>query len=310
MDLTMYWFMFPVSIVVATTAMMSGIGGAAIFMPIFVIAFPLLGPEYALESAAASIGVALLIETFGFGSGFIGYLRRQLIDFKLAAGFAAVAVPTAIAGALLSHAISDAILLFAYSVLMIILTFILLRGHHSEQEQKGKSNSAGAAAVKEPAPAEMDFIQEPPYEFAIQRIDSDGKVYHYNHCLPDRYGIAITGFGGFLAGLLSVGIGEVAMPQLVRRCRIPLAVAAATSIAIVIITIASASFTHISALISAGGINAVPWDLVLYTVPGVIIGGQIGPRIQGRFNPRLMEKIIAVVFGLIAIAMLWIVFYT
>jgi uncharacterized membrane protein YfcA len=44
MDWTIYWFMFPVSICVATTAMLSGIGGAALFIPIFVIIFPLLGP--------------------------------------------------------------------------------------------------------------------------------------------------------------------------------------------------------------------------------------------------------------------------
>ena len=59
MDFTIYWFMFPVSICVATTAMLSGIGGAAFFMPIFLIVFPLLGPEYALASPVAAIGVAL-----------------------------------------------------------------------------------------------------------------------------------------------------------------------------------------------------------------------------------------------------------
>ncbi|MEX2515575.1 MAG: sulfite exporter TauE/SafE family protein [Gammaproteobacteria bacterium] len=296
MDLTLYWFMLPISVLVATTAMMSGIGGAAMFMPIFVIGFPLLGPEYPLESAAAAIGVALLTETFGFGSGFVAYLKRQLIDFRLAAGFALISVPAAIAGALLSHAIRDDVLLFAYGLLMLVLTIILFRGH---QSVKHAESTVGAAQVKELQP-----------ELSVELHDSDGRVYHYNRCKPDLYGTPVTGFGGFLAGLLSVGIGEVAMPQLVRRCKIPLPVAAATSIAIVIATIAAASFAHISALLSAGGVNAVPWELVMYTVPGVIIGGQIGPRIQGRVDSRLMEKIIAVIFAFIAIAMLWIVFNT
>ena len=35
--------------------------------------FPLLGPEYPLDSAAAAFNVALLTECFGFGSGLIGY---------------------------------------------------------------------------------------------------------------------------------------------------------------------------------------------------------------------------------------------
>jgi uncharacterized membrane protein YfcA len=42
MDFTLYWFMFPVSIVVATCAMLSGIGGAALFTPIFILLFPLI----------------------------------------------------------------------------------------------------------------------------------------------------------------------------------------------------------------------------------------------------------------------------
>ena len=33
MDFTLYWFMFPVAILVATAAMLSGIGGAALFTP-------------------------------------------------------------------------------------------------------------------------------------------------------------------------------------------------------------------------------------------------------------------------------------
>ena len=53
-DWTLYWFMFPVAILVATSAMLSGIGGAAIFAPIFLIIFPLLGPEYPLGSLAAA----------------------------------------------------------------------------------------------------------------------------------------------------------------------------------------------------------------------------------------------------------------
>ncbi len=53
MDWTIYRFMFPVSICIATTAMLSGIGGAALFTPVFIIVFPLIGPEYPLATPAA-----------------------------------------------------------------------------------------------------------------------------------------------------------------------------------------------------------------------------------------------------------------
>ena len=80
MDWSLYWFMFPLSICVATTAMLSEIGAAALFIPIFVIIIPILGPEYPL-TAAAAIGAVPMTEVFGFSSKFVGYYRKRLIDF-------------------------------------------------------------------------------------------------------------------------------------------------------------------------------------------------------------------------------------
>ena len=97
---TRYAFMFPVSVGVATTAMLTGIGGAALFTPIFLLGFPLLGPEFALESPAEAFNVALITECFGFTSGLIGYARRGLVDWRVAAPFAAVGVPFAVVGGL------------------------------------------------------------------------------------------------------------------------------------------------------------------------------------------------------------------
>ena len=41
---------------------------------------------------------------------------------------------------------------------------------------------------------------------------------------------------------------------------------------------------QISALIEAGGIAAVPWSLVVYMIPGVIVGAQIAAALQGKFT--------------------------
>jgi uncharacterized membrane protein YfcA len=84
---------------------------------------------------------------------------------------------------------------------------------------------------------------------------------------------------------------------------VPVPVAAATSVFIVIVTIAAASFAQVTALIAEGGVEAVPWNLVMYTIPGVIIGGQIGPRAQGKVSQKIMVRAIAYLFALICVAM-------
>jgi len=289
MDFTLYWFMFPVSIMVATTAMLSGIGGAALFTPIFLIVFPLLGPEYPLATPVAAIGVALLTETFGFSSGFVGYCRKGLIDFQSALPFIAVAVPVAIAGALVLQFTNPTVLKGAYATLMLILAVVMYRHHEPVEHEIEVLMGAGNGKPRE-----------------TREIHArDGTIYRFKKPRQGTGAIA-TSIGAFLTGLLSVGIGEVVMPQLAKRNRVPIPVAAATSVLVVIVTIAAASFTQISMLISAGGVQAVPWHLVAYTVPAVIIGGQIGPRLQGKISQRMMERSIGILFGVIGVAM-WIV---
>ena len=67
MELTFdYWYLFPASILIATLAMASGIGGAVFFSPIFLLVLK-LEPNVA-------VGTALLTELFGFTSGLYAYL--------------------------------------------------------------------------------------------------------------------------------------------------------------------------------------------------------------------------------------------
>ncbi|MBT8066079.1 MAG: sulfite exporter TauE/SafE family protein [Gammaproteobacteria bacterium] len=266
MDFTLYWFMFPVSICVATCAMLSGIGGAALFTPIFVLLFPILGPEYVLASTFAAISTALLTQTFGFISGFIGYYRRRMIDFDLAFRFVKIAAPVAIVGALVAHAVHDAILIAAYAVLVFTLAIgmLFLRGRQPTR---------------------------PNYDTPIAAPQFETRDF------------ALTGVGAFLTGMVSVGIGEVIVSRLTKR-GIPVGTAAATSVAIVMFTILLATATLITQLVRDGGIGAIPWNLIVYEVPGVAIGGQIGPRLQGLISQRTMERAIGALFIFLAVAMM------
>ncbi len=286
MDWTIYWFMFPLAIGVTTTASLCGIGGPALFTPIFIILFPLLGPEYLLQSAVAAFGAALLTQCFGFTSAFFCYYRRRLIDFKAAIPFAAVGVPFGIIGALLAQAVDDTLLKAGYGILMLILATVML------QRQSGIAPDA----------SEMDVGTEERRRI----VDRGGTTYEYPR---PRQGIGaiVTGTGALLTGMVSVGIGEVMMPQLIKRHRIPVPVAAGTSVMVAILVVIACSVTLTAGLIARGGLTAIPWNLICYTVPGVIMGGQIGPHLQGRFDQAAMAKFIGTLFIAIGAAMLWVV---
>ena len=285
LDWSLYWFMLPVATMVTTTAMLSGTGGATYFTPIFLVVLPLLGPQYPLQSMAASIGAALLTMVFGFSSGFIGYWRRHLIDYRSALPFIAIAVPVACAGALMLAALKsyDGALIGVYACLMLVVAGILGR--------------RGA-----PSPQQSGGVAQAPATASRSLTTSGGETFRYKQPRLGPFGAAVTAVGAFLTGLLGVGIGESLMPQLVKRNSVPLPVAAGISVFTVILTIICASAVQVASL----GAAEIPWNLVCYTIPGVIIGGQIGPRLQGRVPQRVMERVIATLFSGIAAAMAWI----
>jgi uncharacterized membrane protein YfcA len=280
MDFTLYWFMFPVSIVVATCAMLSGIGGAALFTPIFILVFPLLGPEYVLHSTIAAISAALITQTFGFLSGFVGYYRRRLIDYELAWRILRVAAPIGVLGALTASFVHDSLLLAGYAILVAVLAVVMW------------FNRAPALAESAGDLHEHKTI-----------VDSRGHEFTYRRPALGIRSYALTGLGAFLTGMVSVGIGEATISKLTRK-RVPIAVAAATSVLVVIVTVALASTTLAVQLIRDGGWTAVPWDLLVYDIPGVLIGGQIGPRLQGKIAPHTMRRAIAILFVILATAMM------
>lgn len=143
---------------------------------------------------------------------------------------------------------------------------------------------------------------------------ADGIEFNY---LAPRSGskrkFVATAAGGSLTGLLGVGIGEVILPQLVRGCCMPLPIAAGTSVAIVVTTAFAAAivqFLTLAASVEGGGtlaenlIAVVPWSLVEYTVPGVLIGGQLAPFLasRGTFRDEDIERFAATLFAIVGVA--------
>jgi uncharacterized membrane protein YfcA len=285
-----YWFMLPVAIGVSTLAISAGIGGAALFAPILLIVFPLLGPEYPLQSTGASIATAILVETFGFSSGCIGYYRRKLIDPELSLQFALLSVPVAVLSAANLH--FDALTLKRiYSGLMIVLSVYFFAGGDEASITKEVSVS------KDAIDCEVEDLPE-----CKMWEDSSGQLYKYStEGIVGPLGAAATVVGSVLTGCLGVGIGEVVLPQLLRQ-GVPLSISAASSTLTVTLTALTSAVVQITELVKEGGLSVIPWNLIQFMIPGVLIGGQIASRAQGRLSQEQVGRAIAILFGLIGCA--------
>ena len=297
-----YAFMFPAMIAIATCCQLAGIGGAALLSPVLLLIFPLLGPSYPLQSAASAIASALLTECFGFASGLSGYARRGLVDWGIAFQFAAVSIPSALVGAIVASSLASnpTLLRGVYASLMIGLALYLTFSEKPDEKMLMEECDIG------------DFDDNSPLR---QLSTADGTAYEYlTPQKGDWKSIAITAGGSGLTGLLGVGVGEVMLPQLMRKCCMPIPVAAGTSVAIVVVTALTAAvvqFLTLASMVSStdvgivsGLIEVVPWSLVQFTIPGALIGGQVAPYLASRkiFSDDDIERFTAALFGIIGIA--------
>ncbi len=276
-----YWYLFPVSILIATIAMASGIGGAVFFSPLFMLALKL--------EPSVAIGTALTTELFGFSSGLFAYWRRRLIDFTLGRDLLVFAVPAAIVGSLSADAFPAAVLKAIFGVGIIFIGSQLYSSLKREEREK--------------LGEEIDVEGQGECESTI--VNRVGTEYCYTIRRKDQ-GRMFAAIGGAFLGAISVGLAELQEYHLMVRCRVPAPVAVATSIFVVVVSVLVASLGHFYHFATSADSQMLTQigSIVMFTIPGVIVGGQLGPLVQARVNPDLVKLGIAILFIAVGIFML------
>lgn len=287
MDWTVYWFMFPVCVAVAGVAMFSGISGAALLLPVFLIGFPVF--DVPLLGTVEAIAVSLFLETSGFGVGVYRYVRRRLVDLVTAGTLVLFTLPLGVVGAVVAQHAPEQLLRVGYGFAMLALAVVLAR--------------APASHASGNADGDHNDIEGCP-EAAVRVVhERDGTTYRY---CAERLGgqRLLSGGGAFVAGMISTGVGEATLPSLVRRSRFPIPVAAATSTVVVATTVFGAAVTHLVQLAGEGGLSAVPWNLIVWAVPGAVVGAVLGTRLQGRVSEATSRRFFSAMFAAIGVTFL------
>jgi hypothetical protein len=282
MELTLeFWYLFPVSVLIATIAMSSGIGGAVFFSPLFMLALKL--------DPGIAIGTALATEFFGFTSGVIAYSRAKLIDYKLAINLLAFSIPFAIIGSIYGGMVPPVILKSIFAVGLLFIGQQLFVSWQKEERKKHEKKRA------------KKFYDN--YESSL--TDKNGKTYRYTVCNKNM-GRFFAGIGGAFVGVISVGLAELQEYHLVSRCKVPGPVAVGTSIFVVVITVLVASTGHFIGFASEDPQTFIQVvNLLIFTAPGVIVGAQIGAKLQSKIPEDKMKMAIAVLFVAVGIFMLY-----
>lgn len=285
-----FWWMFPIAFFIALTVNTVGISGAALFVPFFVLIFPLLATEL---SALQSVKLGLVTESFGLSSSALAFLAFGLVDRKIALTAVLGALPFVLIGAALSTYLPESILFIMIAGLLItsvILVNVEKRLHKKRRDEHEQ---------------EVIDLTGPEGE-QVELVSLSGKTYRYCRTKSGfRTRLAGYSTGGFFQGSAGFGIGEMGIVAMILS-GLPTRVAIGTSHLVVASTAIFASLIHV--IYAGAGTASIPWNIPFVTVPAVILGGQTSPYLAAKLPTVLLERFISILFIVIAASLLYLAF--
>ncbi len=313
-----FWWLFPFFLLGATTVNTVGISGSALFVPFFIFLYPLfagvLAPDALVEPPITTetlVKVSLISESFGLSSSAIAFVRHGLVDRRLALTLVGGAVPFVIGGALLSFFIPGWLFHAALGAALLTAAYLMFKADLSHDEPSGDEAEVTTDGGPERdlpddanklGPAGVDADEEGQ----ITRVDTQGETYQYTWSgYLERF--ANYSVGGTFQGLAGFGIGELGIISQLRT-KVPTKVAIGTNHIVVAVTAVLASVVHVFAGTVIPGIHALsiaetPWNMVVFTVPATVTGGQIAPYVSSALDTRTLQKGVGVLFAVIAVAL-------
>jgi uncharacterized membrane protein YfcA len=310
-----YWWLFLFFLLGATIVNTVGISGSALFVPFLIFIFPLLAGPLTPETI---VKVGLISESFGLSSSSIAFIQYGLVDRRVALTIVGGSVPFVVGGALLSFIIPEPLFHLALGVALMTASYLLFKADLGHGHESGEESEAGAATDGgEPCsgggrgdlPNDDDKLGpagvETDPEGNVTRVDRDGDDYRYTRSgYLERF--ANYAVGGTFQGLAGFGSGELGIISMLRT-EVPVRVAIGTNHIIVATTAILASLVHVFGGGLVGGhsldLAATPWNMVVWTVPATVTGGQIAPYVSNALDTGTIKKGVGVLFAVISVAL-------
>jgi len=303
-----YWWLFFAFLVGATIVNTVGISGSALFVPFLIFVFPLVAGETLTPETLVKVG--LISESFGLSSSALAFVQYGLVDRRLAVALVAGGVPFVVAGALLSFVIPAPVFHLLLGLALMTASYLLFRADLGHEEPGGSDEGAGVSTDGGSMPNDAEKLGPAGVETAadgtVTRVDRDGNDYSYSRGgYLERF--ANYSVGGVFQGLAGFGIGELGIISMLRT-EVPVRIAIGTNHIVVALTAVLASLVHVfGGQFVPGGhsisLASTPWNMVVWTVPATVTGGQIAPYVSASLDTGLIKRGVGVLFAVIAVAL-------
>ena len=259
------WWAWPLILFIVTfflgiAAVLGGVGGGVLFVPIVSGFFP-----FHLDFVR---GAGLLVALAGALAAGPGLLKKGLADLRLALPTAVIASSCAIVGAMIGLALPTNILQISLGATILGIVLIMLLAKKSEYPEV-KQACALSTALR------INGI----YHEASSGQNINWQVHR------TAQGLATFVIIGVMAGMFGLGAGWANVPVLNLMMGAPLKVSVATSKFLLSITDTSAAWIYINN-------GAVLPMVVIPSIIGIMLGSIVGVRILAKTKPAAVRYIV------------------
>lgn len=259
------WWGWPIALFIVTfglgiLAVLGGVGGGVLFVPIVGGFFP-----FHIDFVR---GAGLLMALSGALSASPGLLERNLASIRLALPLALIASSSAIIGAMIGLALKPNVINTLLGVTILFVAAIM----------------STARKVDFPEVSKPDKLAQALGIMGIYREESLNRNIPWTvHRTPQ--GLLLFVLIGIMAGMFGLGAGWANVPVLNLLMGAPLKVSVATSSFLLSITDTSAAWIYLNH-------GAVLPILVVPSLIGIMLGSMVGVKILAKTHPKSIRGIV------------------
>jgi uncharacterized membrane protein YfcA len=259
------WWVWPLVLFVVTfalgiVAVLGGVGGGVLFVPIIGGFFP-----FHIDFVR---GAGLLVALAGALAAGPGLLKKGMADLRLALPVAVIASACAIVGAMLGLALPARVVNTALGATILGIVAIMLIAKKSEYPEVKQADALSTAL-------RINGI----YHEASSGQDINWKIHRTPQALATFILI------GVMAGMFGLGAGWANVPVLNLMMGAPLKVSVATSKFLLSITDTSAAWIYVNN-------GAVLPMMVVPSIIGIMLGSIVGVKILTKTKPAAVRYIV------------------
>ena len=268
--ITILYLLF--GIITGILSSLTGIGGGLFIVPTIIATDELINYSISTQNA---IGTSSIIILFVSISATFVYLRKKIVDVKLGLLSAIITIPFAFLGSILTSFLSSNYMSIIFGLLLIVISlkFIFTR-------------------------INLFNFQFFNFNHGSKRKITDLEGNSYSYTVNFRYVFIFMIISGILSGFLGIGGGVIIVPLYRLLFKIPIKIAVATSLFIMMFTSTGASIGHFL-------LGNIIFEIFILMLVGIIIGTQIGTRLLANLNVKYFESMLGILFFIIGLILIY-----